>query len=1269
MTFNVVLDRDSFKAARLDLYDQRARQLKADLWAQDALARRDEILSQAFQAGPQPPSMPAAFEQDAAAGTLEAPPVPATASTPTPPVASPAASPLTSAPSAAVMPRSPADVAGTMDLASRPSGRYSPFDDTFRRYAGPLSNDDEFLRIVAAGTLAESGWDTTNRTGDAGKSWGLFQMHEAGAGAGMGAARLDPEAASAVMVPKYARAYMQIRQQYPQLSGPELASLVAATAELPFDWQNPQGEARRNYAKAYQQIMGGSGQPVAPRSPVQALGGPPAPPIFPTPGSGPAQADATQGAPDATRQAMADRWAADVTRSIDSWLADREMRGLGEPTDQELSEFLAQEQLRKANAVERPEGPLTPTMPRLAPGSFGGPPSYMSAEDQTRANVMATQPEQPWHERLMEPRLTGVGDAIRPFLNPSDEEVLASLSPEQVERARHSVREINRVIRNGAEPTDHDIAEHVRTLNMAMGASGGLSVAKGAAARLAGKAAQPIRTAAEAAMNEATMGAEAATRGLSQPTAPQTANTLIDGLLQMARDRGVPEDRIAAMLKQQGYSELPPGRTVQAPGLMRKLSSEETAATFGKAPAQATTTLATTLGGAAAGATAGVLTADDSATPEERIIRGVLGAVAGAGAGAAIPNLAHIRNAVQPSQRAVRAMQRIQQQAPPARPAEVILNITRANLLSPVMMGMQLAGGTIETARRPVGTFLGGLVRADPTSMRAALDDVAAMGRAIPLGLANARDALLTGYRGSRAMFGEPMHPEVVNVAQGAKGIAITPAYRFFAAADELVRTANAHGAMAMAARAESRATGQPFQHIVQNAQMYPWVWNTAQEASARAIYEQGGTGLGRLIAETKRNWVQSGDPGRIAGAVVLDVLQPFSMIPDVLTAEGAKIIGHTATLGMAGVGRGVAISRGMTRGSQHLAQAERNLEAARAAGGALLAPIVATWMASQALGGNLTGQGAKSWSTQYRRELEQARDDKGQPLWRPNSVRVGDRWMNYEQVLGPWAPVASMTATAIEEWKDTGTLDGNTAEAAVNGAWSAWTKQVYLEDLFNFINKVVNRDLTGALEQKAGQQSGRIPYGGLMSTAVRATDEQKAYDKGFEGIGQRFVARVPGASQNVPDRQDVLGKPLKDPQDAVSLLAPGRPTTPQPQAAGDRVMRLFVDARMAIPDADDRISVPNGRTPLSIPINEEEKRIWREEFGRIVEAIGSSLEAIPAFKSAPLEERQKMLRDKVLAEARKYADLMVAQRIGGGEIGRRVVQDRQAPQRQPFRP
>lgn len=200
------------------------------------------------------PVSPPARDDWATGGTSPAPPFaqPAaddgSAST-LPPSAAPAAGDIPQAAPAAAAAPAPARSDGAPPTSG--SGKFSPYDDVFARHAGDLADNPEFLSIVAAGTLAESSWNTNSTTGDGGHSWGLFQMHDGGAGAGMGQARLDPDAASAVMVPRYAAAYKAAKAQNPNLTGPALAARVAQAAERSAD------ESGSAYAAAYRTIMGG----------------------------------------------------------------------------------------------------------------------------------------------------------------------------------------------------------------------------------------------------------------------------------------------------------------------------------------------------------------------------------------------------------------------------------------------------------------------------------------------------------------------------------------------------------------------------------------------------------------------------------------------------------------------------------------------------------------------------------------------------------------------------------------------------------------------------------------------------------------------------------------------------------------------------------------------------------------------------------------------------------------------------------------------------
>lgn len=141
-----------------------------------------------------------------------------------------------------------------------------------------LQNDPDFIRTVAAGAKAESGWDPDRiqqgfTLGSGEGARGLFQFDMGGMGAqyrgneqallGQSGAQLQ----ASQIVPLYAQAY---RSAPAGLSGADKASWVAAQAERPAGYTDPSSPARQNYAAAYSQIGGGATQaPVAQVPPAQ----------------------------------------------------------------------------------------------------------------------------------------------------------------------------------------------------------------------------------------------------------------------------------------------------------------------------------------------------------------------------------------------------------------------------------------------------------------------------------------------------------------------------------------------------------------------------------------------------------------------------------------------------------------------------------------------------------------------------------------------------------------------------------------------------------------------------------------------------------------------------------------------------------------------------------------------------------------------------------------------------------------------------------------
>lgn len=133
---------------------------------------------------------------------------------------------------------------------------YSPHDTTFRKYAGKYADDPEFIKIVAAGSKAESGWDAGSVTPDPtptmpnAVSAGLFHDHDVH-GRSL-ADRTDPDATASIWVPEYVKAYEAGKAL--NLHGAELASYTARYAENPADYTNPNSQAAHNYINAYNSL-------------------------------------------------------------------------------------------------------------------------------------------------------------------------------------------------------------------------------------------------------------------------------------------------------------------------------------------------------------------------------------------------------------------------------------------------------------------------------------------------------------------------------------------------------------------------------------------------------------------------------------------------------------------------------------------------------------------------------------------------------------------------------------------------------------------------------------------------------------------------------------------------------------------------------------------------------------------------------------------------------------------------------------------------------
>jgi hypothetical protein len=129
-----------------------------------------------------------------------------------------------------------------------------------------LKNDPELMKIIAAGSKAESGWDVNRvqngfNLGSGAGARGLFQFDMGGMGApwkGNEQALLGTEGAklqASKIVPLYAQAYREGVAK--GLRGQDLASFTAGAAERPRGWTPGAvnwGDTAQNYRQAYNEL-------------------------------------------------------------------------------------------------------------------------------------------------------------------------------------------------------------------------------------------------------------------------------------------------------------------------------------------------------------------------------------------------------------------------------------------------------------------------------------------------------------------------------------------------------------------------------------------------------------------------------------------------------------------------------------------------------------------------------------------------------------------------------------------------------------------------------------------------------------------------------------------------------------------------------------------------------------------------------------------------------------------------------------------------------
>lgn len=248
-------------------------------------------------------------------------------------------------------------------------------------------------------------------------------------------------------------------------------------------------------------------------------------------------------------------------------------------------------------------------------------------------------------------------------------------------------------------------------------------------------------------------------------------------------------------------------------------------------------------------------------------------------------------------------------------------------------------------------------------------------------------------------------------------------------------------------------------------------------------------------------------DPGRIAQwlthgkevAPVLDFVIPFVKTPANIIRQGVEATPLAP----------------LTKQARD-AFAAGGRESAEAVGRMTVGTVALTTLAFWAAQGKISGDGPKD------PEERAALMERG---WRPNSVRIGDRWVDYTNLAGSLAQPLFAIGNAFEQYRREGTPPNPVEVAASTGG--AILSQSFLSGLSDLNNALSD---PGRYGERFGARvaQGFVPFSGMARNVAQAIDPVVRDPRG--GITENLKTIVPGVSTSVDPKIDRFGEPVTRP-------------------------------------------------------------------------------------------------------------------------------------------
>jgi len=576
------------------------------------------------------------------------------------------------------------------------------------------------------------------------------------------------------------------------------------------------------------------------------------------------------------------------------------------------------------------------------------------------------------------------------------------------------------------------------------------------------------------------------------------------------------------------------------------------------------------------------------------------------------------------------------------------------------------AMGITENLKRPAITLAEAPIRAlrgdfqgASTAVKRAVSDAVGQGAAMGDALAEGASVFTTGARrGGGAATSPTGMAGIRDAFPGATGMVVTPHLRTLGATDAIVgHLADAGAQSAEIARLKVLNPGLSTSRI--QSIFRSQITAAGEAARQEATYQSGASIGGDMISNLKRSLDSWGAPGsaqRVAGHGLSEVVSafiPFSGVPGRFLARG---LGRLPVANE--VQTAIKVGRALRTGDANAAYREG------AAG--LLAAGVNAFIFSQAMAGNITGNGPDD--TGEKQALMDARDANGDPTWQPNSIRIatpaGTKWVNYSSFPPVGIQMAGI-ANSVEAWNeankkarvtgqdlDYGQLAQDVGKATGQTVADAW----YFQQVARIASAMKDGTWPSTLGETLTDYGMRyVPEGSALNWARNMTDQtvRETRSKNLpQDLLQRAENRIPGLEQNVPPRIDpTTGQPMQAPKDWSSFFI-------RSSARGDPNLAasMLAEHGMGLAQAPDTIT--QGKQTVKLTPDEQQR--FLEFSGPDVQARLSALARNSEYQAAKPEEQKKMIQRamgfaRTTGENRLWASIPSADRTQRADLQRRL--------------